>query len=235
MTRKLKKTWFNLEFFSSPLWTDLRTAMLENCDGKFWAPMAEDLFRPFISTHRSHTKVMMVGDGLTDAKRSDGLLYSARGLHIPFETDVVFEELKNDVGFRSKPASANLLPWAQRGVLLLPTSLSRAPVLTMASEDAGLHYDFWDDLVMEVLYEGTLIDPDMVFVLIGEHAINLGTSLSLQGFHRVIELDAPKRLLTGCSEHEPFLGSRVFSRVNAQLKDAKLATINWSLQGCNRY
>lgn len=233
MTRALKKTWFDLEFFKSDHWDSIKEMMKESCDGRVWSPDSRDLFRSFLVSPRFRTKVVMLGSGLrTQLSVSDGLLYSTRGMAVPFETQAIFDELKLDQNFKGRPITGNLEPWAQQGILMLDVSLSKT--VGALTDDKLYHPDFWEDLILEVLYESGTISPDMIFVLIGDKAREYGAQMSLSGQFRCIELEEPRQIMRG-GDADSFIGSRVFTRVNNYLKNTKQATINWSLPGCNKY
>ena len=232
MTRKAK-TWLDLEFFQSTQWDNIRDMVAENCDAKFWAPLHTDLLRPFICSPYKRTKVIMVGSGIRSRPHlMDGLLYSTIGIMPTYEAEAIFTELRQDLNFRGRPAGCSLESWAKQGILMMNTSLTKSVGLKLGDEKNLYHYEFWDDLLMEVLYEGTTMD-DIVYILIGDKARELAGSLSLQGQHRCIEVDEPRQIIG--ADQESFIGSRVFTRTNNHLKSAKKATINWSLPGCNKY
>ena len=230
------KSWLDLEFFQQSHWDNIRDMVLENCDGKFWAPLHTDLFQPFVSSPRSKTKVILLGDGIRSRPHlMDGLAYSTIGIMPTFEAEAIFQELRIDQNFKGRPSVCSLQTWARQGILMLNTSFTKTVGLRLGDEKNLFHYEFWDDLLMEILYEGTTMD-DIVYVLIGNKARELAGSLSLQGQHRCIEIDEPRTIINASgNEDESFIGSRVFTRINNHLKSAKKATINWSLPGCNKY
>lgn len=227
------KTWLDLEFFQSTHWDNIRDMIAENCDAKFWAPRYTDLFKPFICSPRRNTKVIMVGAGIRSRPAAmDGLLYSTTDFIPTYEAEAIFTELRHDLNYRGRPSTCSLMPWAKQGILMMNTSLTKTLGLRIGEEKNLHHYDFWDDLLMEILFEGSTMD-DIVFVLIGDKARELAGSLSLQGQHRCIEVDEPRAIIG--ADQDAFIGSRIFTRINNHLKSAKKATINWSLPGCNKY
>lgn len=177
--------------------------------------------------------MIFVGEGsCSQVEKSDGLLYSTFGSPLSYQSEVIFSELKDDMNFKGRPTTGSLEHWARQGILLFDLSLSKSITKSQKKSDV-LQNDFWRPLALEVLYEGTLIDQDMVFILIGDAARNLGAELSIQGNYRCIEVDEPSHMFL--NSDDSFIGSRLFSRINNHLKSSKQATVNWSLPGCNKY
>jgi uracil-DNA glycosylase len=174
----------------------------------------------------------MVGPGFrSHTERGDGLLYSSTYPVWCEESRILFRELQTDLNYRGIPTNCDLSSWAKQGVLMLNTSLSKT-VGENLKDDILFHDEFWEDLILEIAYDGAQMDSDMVFVIIGDKAIDIADGLSLPSWSRCIYVDDPLKKRAG---EQSFIGSRIFTRVNQYLKTANKATINWSLPGCNKY
>ena len=73
----------------------------------------------------THLKVVIIGqDPYHGPGQANGLAFSvAPGVAIPPSLRNIFKELQDDLGCPA-PKSGDLTPWAERGVLLLNTSLT---------------------------------------------------------------------------------------------------------------
>ena len=150
--------------------------------------------------------------------QAHGLCFSVqRNVPPPPSLVNIFKELRTDLDV-PVPNHGNLTAWADRGVLLLNTTLTvRAGV---AGSHQGKGWETFTDQVIRVVNQ----KPFVVFVLWGAHARKKRQLIDVSR-HAVVEAPHPSPL----SAHNGFFGSRPFSRINAALIAANLSDIDWSL------
>lgn len=139
----------------------------------------------------------------------------------------IFRELNTDLGL-PMPASGDLTPWAQQGVLLLNTSLTVYHKQPASCTDWG-----WDKFVRHILQTSLNLPQPVIYILWGAHARNAMANLQ--------NPDPKHKLLLKSSHPSPysadkpsggvpaFLGSRVFSKTNELLTNMGVQPIDWRL------
>ena len=118
-------------------------------------PSRDVVFRAFLETSPSEVRVVVVGlDPYPDPAQlgagkgiADGLAFSSRGFPPQRSLKVMLGYLGK--GSSSYPASGDLTPWAQRGVLLLNSSLT----FDTAASNARCpdHLALWRELITQTL------------------------------------------------------------------------------------
>ena len=167
-----------------------------------------------------HVKVVIVGqDPYPTPGNAVGLSFSVSpDRHdLPRSLKNIFTELHADIGC-DLPATGDLSPWAEQGVMLLNR------VLTLRSGEAGSHRGIgWEHVTEQALraLNGRVNKP-LVAVLWGNDAKSAKTFLNNAV---VIESAHPSPL----SASRGFFGSRPFSKVNTALVEAGQTPINWAL------
>lgn len=183
-------------------------------------PPGPQIFSAFEQTPFEAVKVVILGqDPYHGLGQAHGLCFSVQpGVPVPPSLDNIFKEIQADLGIR-RPDHGCLLPWAQRGVLLLNA------VLTVEEGKAGAHqgkgWEGFTDHVVETLNgerEG------LVFLLWGSYAQAKGKVIN-PSRHRVLKAPHPSPL----SAHRGFLGCKHFSAANEYLQRRGTGTIDWSL------
>ncbi len=189
-------------------------------DGARIFPPGPEIFAAFDATPFDAVKVVILGqDPYHGAGQAHGLCFSVRpDVRVPPSLDNIYKELQRDTGF-VRPDHGWLMPWAQRGVLLLNG------VLTVEEGKAGAHqgkgWEGFTDHVIDVLNRER---EDLVFLLWGSYAQAKGKVIDARR-HCVLRTTHPSPL----SAHRGFLGSEHFSRTNAFLRKRGIAQIDWSL------
>lgn len=189
-------------------------------DGARIFPPGPEIFAAFDATPFDAVKVVILGqDPYHGAGQAHGLCFSVRpDVRVPPSLDNIYKELQRDTGF-VRPDHGWLMPWAQRGVLLLNG------VLTVEEGKAGAHqgkgWEGFTDHVIDVLNRER---EDLVFLLWGSYAHAKGKVIDARR-HCVLRTTHPSPL----SAHRGFLGSEHFSRTNAFLRKRGIAQIDWSL------
>lgn len=183
-------------------------------------PAAGEVFSAFHLTPLSATKVVIVGqDPYHGPGQAHGLAFSVRRpVPPPPSLRNIFTERRNDLGLLP-PRHGDLSAWAQRGVLLLNTTL------TVREGEAASHTGHgWETFTDAAVVHIDHLPERVVFVLWGRHARE--KRLLLTGRHHVvIESAHPSPL----SARHGFFGSSPFSRANEALVAAGREPVDWSL------
>jgi uracil-DNA glycosylase len=135
---------------------------------------------------------------------------------VPRSLANIYTELQADLGV-PPPATGDLTPWAERGVLLLNRILTVRPGKPASHRGRG-----WEEVTGRAIEALVERGGPLVAVLWGRDARTLAPHL-----HGIpcIESAHPSPL----SAHGGFFGSRPFSRANALLAEAGADPIDWRL------
>jgi uracil-DNA glycosylase len=128
----------------------------------------------------------------------------------------IYTELESDLGL-PRPASGDLSPWADQGVLLLNRVLTVAPGKPASHRGKG-----WETVTAAAISALVERGGPLVAILWGRDARNLVPHL---GGIPAVESAHPSPL----SAHAGFFGSKPFSRANDLLAQQGAAPIDWSL------
>lgn len=183
-------------------------------------PPGPDIFAAFDATPFDDVRVVVLGqDPYHGAGQAHGLAFSVRpGVRVPPSLDNIFNEIHRDLGI-ARPDHGCLLPWAQRGVLLLNAVLTVEEGLPGSHQRQG--WEGFTDHVVDVL--GRERDG-LVFMLWGAYAQAKGKVIDARR-HRVLRSTHPSPL----SAHRGFLGCGHFSAANQYLVRTGGAAVDWSL------
>ena len=183
-------------------------------------PPGPQIFAALDATPFDQAKVVILGqDPYHGAGQAHGLCFSVQpGVPVPPSLDNMFKEIQRDLGI-ARPDHGYLMPWAQRGVLLLNS------VLTVEEGRAGSHQGKgWEDFTDHVVDTLNREREGLVFLLWGSYAQAKGKVIDPRR-HRVLRTTHPSPL----SAHRGFLGSGHFSATNDYLSRNGKAPIDWSL------
>ncbi|MBC7460186.1 MAG: uracil-DNA glycosylase [Thermoleophilia bacterium] len=178
------------------------------------------IFAAFDHTPFGQVRAVIVGqDPYHGPGQAMGLAFSVpRGERVPPSLRNLYRELESDLGIT--PAEhGDLTAWADRGVLLLNTSL------TVRAHEAGSHVGIgWQSFTAAALRALSEQREHLVFMLWGRHAQER-LPLIDQTRHLVLQSAHPSPL----SARRGFFGSRPFSQANAYLESHAVTPIDWSL------
>lgn len=221
--------WDHLNYWQSGEWQVVQEK-LDDIEKKrnLFCPKREILFAALDATPFDKVKVAIIGqDPYPDRNCACGLAFSVpngtipTGVMIPPTLDNIFKEYVSDL-HHPYPKTTDLLPWADRGVLLwnaLPT----------CEWKQSLSHDWteWHPLTQEIVT--TLSDrSDVVFVFMGGVARRF-VSYANASHNTVLETSHPVPRASTRSR-EPFTGSRIFTRINAALVQThRKEAIDWKL------
>jgi uracil-DNA glycosylase len=182
-------------------------------------PPEGDVFNAFRYTPYDKVKVLLLGqDPYHGPGQAHGLAFSVRpGVKPPPSLLNMFRELHNELGCRI-PNHGYLVPWAERGVMLLNA------VLTVRAGEPNSHKDKgWERFTDAVIAALNARPQPIVFALWGAYA---------QKKQKLI--DAPPHRIMTAAHPSPlsarkFLGSRPFSAINQSLEYLGEPPIDWQL------
>lgn len=190
----------------------------EQAAGRGFLPAGENILRAF-TRPIDEVRVLIVGqDPYPTPGHAVGLSFSVapQVQPVPRSLANIFTEYCDDLG-RPRPATGDLTPWADAGVLLLNR------VLTVAPGNPGSHRGMGWEAVTECAIKALVArDEPLVAILWGKDAQGLSQWLPDVP---VIASPHPSPL----SASRGFFGSRPFSRANEELADLGSDGVDWRL------
>lgn len=183
-------------------------------------PAGRNIFRAFDKCPVEQVKVVIIGqDPYHNVGQANGLCFSVGdGVDFPPSLRNIFKELADDMGIAS-PKSGNLDAWAERGVLLLNSTLTvRAH---QANSHAGAGWEKFTDAVVAALNQ---TQRQIVYILWGAYAQKKGAIVDASK-NCIIKSVHPSPL----SAYGGFFGSKPFSKTNDYLLSVGKEAIDWSL------
>ena len=191
----------------------------ERARGPVYPPEGE-VYTALRTTPFDAVKVLLLGqDPYHGPGQAHGLAFSVRpGVPLPPSLSNMFKELQADLGV-AKPSTGSLLPWAERGVLLLNA------VLTVREGEANSHANQgWERFTDAVIRAVGHKEEPVVFLLWGRYAQKKKPLIDTRR-HVVLEGVHPSPL----SAKKGFFGSKPFSKTNQALQEKGRPPIDWSL------
>jgi uracil-DNA glycosylase len=186
--------------------------------GRGYLPAGRHVLRAF-ERPLDDVRVLIVGqDPYPTPGHAVGLSFSVAPDVRPVPRSLVniYTELESDLGL-PRPASGDLSPWTDQGVLLLNRVLTVAPGKPASHRGKG-----WESVTAAAITALVERGGPLVAILWGRDARNLVPHLP--GIP-AIESAHPSPL----SAHSGFFGSKPFSRANDLLAQQGAAPIDWSL------
>ncbi len=186
--------------------------------GRGYLPAGEHILRAF-GHPLDAVRVLIVGqDPYPTPGHAIGLCFSVAPDVRPLPPSLVniFKEYVADLG-HPPPATGDLSPWAERGVLLLNRSLTVQPGRPNSHQGRG-----WEAVTEQAIRALAGRGGPLVAILWGRNARNLRPLL---GEVPCLESAHPSPL----SAHNGFFGSRPFSRANALLEQQGAPPVDWRL------
>jgi uracil-DNA glycosylase len=186
--------------------------------GRRYLPAGEHVLRAFQQPF-AQVRVLIVGqDPYPTPGHPIGLSFSVAPDVRPLPKSLVniFTEYSADLGHPT-PATGDLTPWAEHGVLLLNRALTVAPGKPNSHQGKG-----WEEITEQAIRALAARGGPLVAILWGRNARNLKPLL---GAVPCIESAHPSPL----SADNGFFGSRPFSRANDLLAEQGAQPVDWKL------
>lgn len=192
----------------------------EKAAGRRIYPASANLFAALDATAFDAVDVVILGqDPYHGPGQAHGLCFSVPvGVPVPPSLANIFTEIQRDLGI-ARPEHGCLLPWAQRGVLLLNS------VLTVEDGKPGSHQgNGWEGFTDHIIDALSREREGLVFMLWGAYAQAKGKLIDTRR-HCVLRAPHPSPL----SAHRGFIGCGHFSAANRWLAGRDATPIDWSL------
>ena len=223
MQPRMHESWLAVlgDELEQPYMTDLRSFLVAEVEaGRRFYPPADRVFNALSLTPFDDVRVVILGqDPYHGAGQAMGLCFSVpTGVRPPPSLQNIHAELESDLGL-ARPATGDLTPWAERGVLLLNAVLTVSP--GKPASHAGKGWERFTDRAIAALSEHR---EGVVFLLWGRHAQQKGAVVDASR-HHVLTAAHPSPY----SAANGFFGCRHFSRANALLAEGGQAPVDWSL------
>jgi uracil-DNA glycosylase len=186
--------------------------------GRRYLPSGENVLRAFKQPF-GDVRVLIVGqDPYPTPGHPVGLSFSVAPdvRRLPPSLVNIFAEYAEDLGYPA-PASGDLSPWSERGVLLLNRVLTVTPGKPGSHRGKG-----WEDVTDQAIRALAARRQPLVAILWGRDARTLAPLL--EGVAR-IESAHPSPYSAGSG----FFGSRPFSRANRLLQQQGAEPVDWKL------
>ncbi len=223
---KMKNCWPELDFWQSEHWISAQRKL----DGEIlrhgrFNPGQSSLFECLIRVPLSDVRVAIFGqDPYPSRGFATGSAFAVPS-SVPAESfpptlKAIFREYEADLHY-ILPTRGDLTEWERQGVLLWN-------VFPTTQEDKSLAHQWseWVHLTEEIIKR--LQQKGIVFVFLGAKARSfVPEGIYDDSGNSVIELAHPSPLAAGAKD--PFRGSRLFSRINAELNSHAIEPIDWKL------
>lgn len=217
-------TWDDLSFWTSKSWASA-TAMLDDLDynNTRYNPKREDLFAMMDALPYENVRVCIVGqDPYPNAEYATGIAFHTGGNVCPKTLRNIYLEYERDLHY-PLPNHCNLMHWVNQGVFLWNSTLT---CLT-GHPGSHSHWYEWYDLTKEVIQKLSN-KKYLVFVFMGARAREFAKYVD-EEYNSVIETSHPSPLAARAAR-SPFKGSRIFTRINAELCEMSQEPIDWKLR-----
>jgi uracil-DNA glycosylase len=186
--------------------------------GRRYLPAGDNVLRAFKQPF-DEVKVLIVGqDPYPTPGHPIGLCFAVAPDVRPLPKSLIniFQEFHDDLG-HPMPATGDLTPWTEQGVLLLNRALTVRPGAPNSHQGKG-----WEEVTDQAIRALAARDKPLVAILWGSNARSLKRLL---GGYPCVESVHPSPM----SAHNGFFGSRPFSRANDLLVQQGAAPVDWKL------
>jgi len=187
--------------------------------GKKYLPAGDLVLRAFKQPF-DDVEVLIVGqDPYPTPGHPVGLSFSVAPTvkRLPGSLVNIFREYSDDLGYPA-PATGDLTPWAERGVLLLNRVLTVEPGKPGSHRGKG-----WEEVTEQAIRALAARDKPLVAILWGRDARNTAEFLG----PRVPRIESAHP--SPMSANSGFFGTRPFSRANQLLQRQNAEPVDWKL------
>lgn len=208
------------DLFQSENYKKIREFLKEEYSTHTIYPSMYDIFNAFKMTPYKSIKAVILGqDPYHEPNQAHGLCFSVKDGCVPPPSLInIFKEMKSDLGLEP-PKNGNLTKWAERGVLLLNTTLTVRRGAANSHSRCG-----WTAFTDEVIKKISAREKPVVFILWGGNARAKKPLIDTER-HFIVESAHPSPL----SCYNGFFGSKPFSKTNGFLESVGEEPIDWNL------
>lgn len=211
--------WEELDYWFTKDWQEAQNRLLTlDYEGVEYTPKRMEIFKAMHRVNMDDVKVMLMGqDPYPDPAYATGIAFHVprEARPVPLTLKMMFLELQNDLGV-AIPPSGNLDKWIDQGVFLWNAN----PVY--AKNVPTYAWNEFHELTREIIEK--LDTKTVVFCFLGAVARKYNIFVKDSD---VIEAGHPSP--RGNLARIPFLGSRVFSKINCSLSSIGEKPIDWKL------
>lgn len=220
MLIKFDNFWFNLIYIeiNKNYLKSLLKFISQEKKKKIIYPENYELLNFLKLTKIKNIKVIIIGqDPYCQENQAHGLAFSIKKEQkIPPSLKNIFLELKNDIKIEKDIKNGCLENWAKQGVCLLNTILTVERNKPLSHEGIG-----WELLTNKII-KSISERRKKIFVFLGQKASKKIKLININN-HTIITTSHPSPK----SANKGFLGSKIFSKINLNLKLTGLSTIKW--------
>lgn len=215
--------WTTLKYWQTGEWQVVEEKLNDLTKARIlWNPGKKSLFRALDQVPFDKCRVAIYGqDPYPNHQHATGVALSIPNsiTTLPPTLKEVYREYQRDLSLE-QPTVGDLTPWVKQGVLLWN-------VIPSCTAGHSLSHDWveWTELTKEITEE--LSKKSIVFVFLGMKARQYKQFVN-QDNNYIIETSHPSPR-GALSSKAPFVGSRLFSRINDYLVQQKQTPINWRL------
>lgn len=208
------------DLFKSENYLKIREFLKKEYSEHVVYPSPYDIFNAFKLTPYSAVKAVILGqDPYHEPNQAHGLCFSVKDGCVPPPSLInIFKEMKSDLGLEP-PKNGDLTKWAERGVLLLNTTLTVRRGAANSHSKCG-----WTAFTDEVIKKISAREKPVVFILWGGNARAKKPLIDTER-HFIVESAHPSPL----SCYNGFFGSKPFSKTNGFLERVGEEPIDWNL------
>ena len=208
------------DLFQSENYKKIREFLKEEYSTYTIYPSMYDIFNAFKMTPYKSIKAVILGqDPYHEPNQAHGLCFSVKDGCVPPPSLInIFKEMKSDLGLQP-PKNGDLTKWAERGVLLLNTTLTVRRGAANSHSKCG-----WTAFTDEVIKKISAREKPVVFILWGGNARAKKPLIDTER-HCIVESAHPSPL----SCYNGFFGSKPFSKTNEFLERVGEEPIDWNL------
>lgn len=218
------KQWDDMEYWRTGEWDVIQEKLGEEEKQYGYLPERENLFSALDATPFERAKVAIFGqDPYPSPQNATGIAFSIPDRTTPYPATLysIFQEYSQDLGLPT-PRSGNLERWCNQGVLLWNV----IPSVRQGKPLSHAEWLEWFPLTQEIVQ--SLSDKgEVVFVFMGSVARDYAKYVNHWQNHIILTSHPSPR--GSLRSKVPFVGSRVFSRINDALVGYKQTPIDWRL------
>ncbi len=221
MKKNIEKSWREIlqNEFCKPYFNELTKFINQEYSNHICYPNENEIFNAFNKCSFKEIKVVIIGqDPYHGENQANGLCFSVNdNMKHPPSLINIFKELKTDIN-KDIPESANLISWANQGVLLLNATLS------VRKGEAGSHQkQGWEKFTDSIISLISDEKENVVFLLWGGFAKKKGKNID-KTKHHILTSGHPSPL---SANRGYWFGNKHFSKTNSFLQSKNISIINW--------
>lgn len=215
--------WKDLDYWKSGEW-QVVDERLKDLDGKTWCPGRTKLFASLNAVPFDNVRVVICGqDPYPNPNFATGIAFSipAQMTKYPPTLAMIIQELQGEVEDFTF-TNGNLTPWCAQGVLLWNAIPS-----CDAWKSKSHHWKEYEPLTKEIFQRLSNSKRHIPFVFFGSTALYYSKFVN-EEYSDILWTShpSPRGIKRGI---KPFLGSRIFSTINAKLEEFHEKPIDWRL------